>query len=187
MNKIRICFGSKSEASLFFLLSTFTIFAAKKNGIKMKDNESNRQETAPEADTDNRFRPLRELIERKDISPRTLALIQNELPDLIAEAPQTAICPDTVLVSTDGKSIRLSGTDRGDSVRCYGLLLQEVLAALPAEIPFLRDIAIRCSGGSIRDAGELRAAIERGSEKSVYKAIIILIILLSLLLFLLNL
>lgn len=157
--------------------------------------------------TDNVYgSSLRELINKKEISPELLLRLQTQLPDALAYIQENHIVhrplrPEMIMITEEGKNIKLidvgfdqrntlKAQDCLDDIYNYGDILKQVLEVFPSKQPLLKHIADKCTDPNpkhrFHDVQELRLAIERRSSNAIYLSIIAFIVAMSILLAWLN-
>lgn len=141
---------------------------------------------------------LQELLEKKDISPKVLALIQQELLDDLAHVKTGyRLTPEKIMISTDRKKVWLEKTPLEEEskvitedptliVKEYGNILLNVVEASPIPSKKLERIARNCISGELGSINEVQLAIEKRISNTLYTPILIAIAILLAILAYLN-
>lgn len=145
---------------------------------------------------------LRRLIDERRLTPKIVHRLETQLLDALDYIQENhivhyPITPDNVVFTEYNENLKLlnvgydqkeelSPQDTSSDIHSYGLLLSEVLDALPTSLPRLRKIArIAAADDPIRryrSIPDLRLAIERRSSSVIYICIIGFIIAMTALL-----
>ena len=136
---------------------------------------------------------LRQLIDEKKLSPKTMHRLQTQLLDAMDYIQENhivhdPITPENIIITEGGENLKLinvgydctdalSEQDTMQDIRSYGKVLNEVLDHMPAKLPRLRKIAQNCESGNIKNVSDIILALERRSARSIYIFIIIFIVL----------
>ena len=138
---------------------------------------------------------LKDIISRKDVSPKVLALLQRQLLDeLLNLETEYTLTPEHIIISEDRKKIWLdnfpefTGNEEDSTpnyrqlIKEYGSILRDALAVTPNPSPRLEKIAHRCIEGDYESIPELQLALEKRISNTIY---IPLLIILAILIFIL--
>lgn len=157
--------------------------------------------------TDNVYgESLREIIDKKAITPDLLSKIKKQLPAALGYIQENHIVhrplrPEMIMITEEAKNIKLIDVgfdqkntlgkqDVMDDIYNYGLILKEVIAACPGKNSLLKHIADKCTDSNpkkrFHDIQELRLAIEKRSSNAIYLSIIAFILAMSIVLAWLN-
>lgn len=146
---------------------------------------------------DGQLLSLADMLSQPKTGKHMLHLIQTQLPDVLADADQydirlSPLGKDTILYDTETDSLlplAEENTARGnndETLKDYGLLLQQAMNATGIHIGYLRRIARQCQDGTLTTPGELQLALERKNSNAIYATVILVILILCTLLALPN-
>lgn len=137
---------------------------------------------------------LRQLIDEKRLTPKILHRLQTQLLDAMDYIQENhiihhPITPERIIFTEYSENLKLIdvGYDQSDSlspqdtqedIRCYGEILDEVLAHLPEGMPRLRKIAAKCKDPRhpYTTIPDITLDMERRSSSQIYIFICVFII-----------
>lgn len=140
---------------------------------------------------------LRQLIDEKKITPQVLASLQHQLIDAMEYIQANHIVhrplrPEMIIFTENIGNLKLIdvGFEQkkylepevlSEDIYNYGRLLGEVLDAVPAKMPHLRRIALRCAdpvpSRRYHDVQDLHLALEKRSSNQLYVFLIVFLII----------